>query len=57
MDREKKTYLQALCNKEGVINALAIDQRGSLKKMIEKDKGAPATDEEVIDFKKLLLKS
>lgn len=53
MDREKKTYLQALCNKEGVINALAIDQRGSLKKMIEKDKGAPATDEEVIDFKKI----
>ncbi len=53
LSEKKKTYLKALCNEDGFINALAIDQRGSLKKMIEKDKGAPATDDEVIEFKKI----
>ncbi len=53
LSEKKKAYLKALCNEDGFINALAIDQRGSLKKMIEKDKGVPATDEEVIEFKKI----
>ena len=46
----KKEALQRLSTKDGVISALAIDQRGSLKKMIASDvKGDPET--EIVNFK------
>lgn len=52
MSTGKKKYLDQLTNEEGIIGALAIDQRGALKKMIGKYK--EATTEDVIKFKKLV---
>lgn len=49
---EKKRYLDQLTNENGIIGALAIDQRGALKKMIGKYKEATADD--VIKFKELV---
>ncbi|GEP19277.1 tagatose-bisphosphate aldolase [Pediococcus argentinicus] len=43
--------MKALSSKDGVINALAIDQRGSLKKMIEAASGKPSNQKEIEDFK------
>ena len=40
MNEEKRQYIKQLCNEDGVIGALAIDQRGALKKMITKFKGS-----------------
>ena len=51
MTSGKLNGLKALSNDKGIINALAIDQRGSLKKMIEKASGKEATQEEIEDFK------
>lgn len=48
----KKKYLDQLTNEAGIIGALAIDQRGALKKMIGKHK--EATTEDVIKFKELV---
>ncbi|WP_251867254.1 tagatose-bisphosphate aldolase [Enterococcus malodoratus] len=48
----KKAYLKQMTNDEGIIGALAIDQRGALKKMIGKYK--EATTEDVIKFKELV---
>ncbi|MGG5333284.1 tagatose-bisphosphate aldolase [Enterococcus sp. AZ163] len=47
------TNLMNTCNADGVIGALAIDQRGALKKMIAKYKET-ATDQDIIDFKKIV---
>lgn len=49
---EKKKYLDQLTNENGVIGALAIDQRGALKKMIGNYK--EATTDDVIKFKELV---
>lgn len=49
---EKMTYLKNITNEQGIIGALAIDQRGALKKMIAAYQ--PATSQAVIDFKKLV---
>lgn len=48
----KKHYLEQITNEAGIIGALAIDQRGALKKMIGKYK--EATAEDVIKFKELV---
>lgn len=48
----KKRYLEQITNEAGSIGALAIDQRGALKKMIGKYK--EATEEDVIKFKELV---
>ncbi|MGM0168204.1 tagatose 1,6-diphosphate aldolase 1 [Enterococcus sp. AZ135] len=48
----KKNYLNQITNEEGIIGALAIDQRGALKKMIGKYKEATTAD--VIKFKELV---
>ena len=48
----KKKYLDQLTNENGVIGALAIDQRGALKKMIGNYK--EATTDDVIKFKELV---
>lgn len=52
ISKAKKAALERLSNKQGVIEALAIDQRGSLKKMISSF-GEATTGEEIIDFKKV----
>lgn len=43
--------IKALSDENGVISALAIDQRGSLKKMIGAASGHEATQKEIEDFK------
>lgn len=50
----KKKYLKKLSTNEGIINALAIDQRGSLKKMLGKSGGDVVSI--IKDFKKLVSK-
>ena len=50
----KVRHMKALSNKQGVIAAAAMDQRGSLKKSIASAKGIPAhqvTDEMMTEFK------
>src|SRR5271170_6300416 len=50
----KLRHLKALSNKQGIIAAAAMDQRGSLKKAIAGAKGVPAdqvTDEMMSEFK------
>lgn len=49
---EKLEKLKNTSSKEGIIGALAIDQRGALKKMINKYK--EATDKDIEDFKKIV---
>ncbi len=50
----KQKHMDALSNKDGVIAAAAMDQRGSLQKSLAKDKGVDVkeiTDEMMQDFK------
>jgi len=54
MSRGKFDGINAVADKKGVITALAIDPRGSLKKAIAKAKGSEASDAEVIEFKALI---
>jgi tagatose 1,6-diphosphate aldolase len=51
MTRGKFSGINSVADKNGVIAALAIDQRGSLKKAIAKAKGTDATDAELSEFK------
>lgn len=51
---EKFSHLAKMADKSGIISALAIDQRGALKKMISQYK--TATDDAVRDFKRLVSK-
>jgi tagatose 1,6-diphosphate aldolase len=51
MTRGKFSGINSVADKNGVIAALAIDQRGSLKKAIAKAKGSDATDAELSEFK------
>jgi tagatose 1,6-diphosphate aldolase len=51
MRRGKFDGINAVSNKNGMIVALAIDPRGSLKKAIARAKGSEASDAEVIEFK------
>lgn len=54
MNEEKHKFIKQLCNEDGVIGALAIDQRGALKKMITHFKGSEAEESEIIEFKKIV---
>ncbi len=54
MRRGKFDGINAVANKNGMIVALAIDPRGSLKKAIARAKGSEASDAEVIEFKSLV---
>ncbi|WP_125705839.1 tagatose-bisphosphate aldolase [Lacticaseibacillus daqingensis] len=45
-------HLKKLSDKNNVISALAIDQRGSLKKMIAAAANQPSNETEIVDFKK-----
>lgn len=51
---DKKKHLKNLSDTNYIISALAIDQRGALKKMIAKAKGSDATEQEIISFKKIV---
>ena len=51
MTRGKFNNINSVADKNGVIAAVAIDQRGSLQKAIAKAKGSPATSEELSEFK------
>ncbi|MEI5990132.1 tagatose 1,6-diphosphate aldolase [Enterococcus termitis] len=55
ISQAKMDALNRLSNEKGLIEALAIDQRGSLKKMIA-DASTMATGEEIVDFKKVASK-
>lgn len=46
--------LKRMSNKDGVIAALAIDQRGSLKKMLAAAANKPANEEDIVEFKKAI---
>ncbi len=55
----KIKHLNALSNKDGVIAAAAMDQRGSLRKMIAQGKGVPENqvqDDELVEFKAVVTK-
>lgn len=51
---DKKKYMTRLSDKNNVISAVAIDQRGSLKKMIASFQDGPASDQQVEDFKRIV---
>lgn len=53
LSKEKKAAMDRLSTKDGLIEALAIDQRGALKKMITA-LGTEATGEQISDFKELV---
>lgn len=50
----KKSYLKRLSDENGVISALAIDQRGALKKMMSKYQETEVKSEQISNFKKLV---
>lgn len=50
----KRAYIEQLSDENNIISALAIDQRGALKKMIEVHKGSAATLSELTEFKKIV---
>src|SRR5436190_5998136 len=54
MTRGKFNGINAVADKNGVIAAMAIDQRGSLKKAIAKAKGGDASDAELSEFKAIV---
>ena len=55
LSKAKKEAMDRLSTKDGFIEALAIDQRGAMKKMI-KAEGQEPKDEDIVDFKKLVSK-
>lgn len=48
---QQYSHLKKLSDERNVISALAIDQRGSLKKMLAKAASQPANDTTIVDFK------
>lgn len=51
LTKKKYEYLKKLSDKDMVINALAIDQRGSLKKMIADNSTSDVGDTGIVNFK------
>ncbi|AQP53405.1 tagatose-bisphosphate aldolase [Vagococcus penaei] len=54
LSTNKLTYMNQLSTEDGVIAALAIDQRGALKKMLAADGYKGDVEQAIIDFKKLV---
>ncbi|MGO2082628.1 tagatose-bisphosphate aldolase [Vagococcus sp.] len=50
----KRKFMDQLSTKEGIIGALAIDQRGALKKMLAKEGYKGDVTEAIVEFKKLV---
>ncbi len=57
LTEQKKQAMLRLSDDAGIIAALAIDQRGALKKMIKAHKTQGADDKDIIDFKTLVSKN
>lgn len=53
---EVAKHMKKLSNDAGVISALAIDQRGSLKRMLAEAANKPADETTIVDFKKAISK-
>ena len=56
LTEQKRKYLENLSDKNGFISALAIDQRGALKKMLNKHQESEVTAEQIKEFKVLVSK-
>ena len=56
MMSNKIEALKRLSNENGVIAALAIDQRGSLKKMLAQAANKESNEEDIVEFKKVISK-
>lgn len=56
LTENKREALKRLSDENGIIGALAIDQRGSLKKMISSASTIDIGDNGIIDFKKMVSK-
>lgn len=54
LTKNKKEALKRLSDENGIIGALAIDQRGSLKKMIQQNSSSDLGDNGIILFKELI---
>ena len=54
ISHKKVSHLKKLSNEQGIIGALAIDQRGSLKKMLASGEDAPSGDQALVQFKELI---
>ncbi|MGX7412952.1 tagatose-bisphosphate aldolase [Enterococcus caccae] len=54
MTESKLASMKRMCNEAGIIGALAIDQRGSLKKMIESASASEVGEEAIISFKEIV---
>ncbi len=54
LSERKLAFMNQLSNKQGVIAALAIDQRGALKKMLASSGRDVNIDETIVEFKKLV---
>ncbi|WP_423799815.1 tagatose-bisphosphate aldolase [Neobacillus sp. SAB-20_R2A] len=54
LTKNKQEALKRLSDENGIIGALAIDQRGSLKKMIASGSKSPVGDEGIVRFKELV---
>ncbi|GBD66245.1 Tagatose 1,6-diphosphate aldolase [Tetragenococcus halophilus subsp. halophilus] len=52
--KDKQKYIQQLSNKNHIISALAIDQRGALQKMVNKYQDEPATAKQIESFKEIV---
>ena len=50
----KINYIKQLVNEDSIIGALAIDQRGALKKMITKFKTSDNLVNDIVEFKKIV---
>lgn len=47
-------HMDNLSNEASVISALAIDQRGSLKRMLAEAENKPADETTIVDFKETI---
>ncbi len=54
MSRGKFEGINAVANEQGIINAAAMDQRGSLQRALGKAEGSAASDDELSEFKALV---
>lgn len=53
---EVAKHMERLSNEDGVISAVAIDQRGSLKKMLAEAANKPADETTIVDFKSYFIR-
>ena len=51
ISHKKVSHLKKLSDEQGIIGALAIDQRGSLKKMLASGEDTPSGDQALVQFK------